>query len=343
MRVGIVGAGVAGALLAWRLRQVAPRIAVDVYTAGPADGDATSASGGLVRAFERVVPTGRLAASSLAELRGDPALRSASAYQEVGSVYLLPSGAEVTEQIRVIEEVLPGSATLLTGAELAGRYPFRGLPPEGTAVVERQAGFLSTARLRAAVLDWSADRGVTVRRMPVVSVTPAPVLRLADGTTAEYDAVVLAAGPWTPALLAASGLDTGGLRVKQIQYTVYEGRPARLGAFVREGTGLWGRPAGDTGFLLGLPCDRWDVDPSRPRPDTALVERAADEARRLLGHPPGSHCPHRTTVSSDCYHDPPGLELREIGAGLFTFTGGSGGAAKVVLAASRVAATTLAR
>jgi len=345
VRVGIVGAGVAGTLLAWRLCQAAPRIAVDVYTAGSADGDATSASGGLVRGFERVLPVGRLAACSLAELRGDPALRAASAYREVGSVYLLPSGAEVTEQVRALEEVLPGSATLLTEAELADRYPFRGLPPGVTAVVERNAGFLSPSRLRSAVLAWLADRGATVRRVPVVTVdlAPAPALRLADGTAMGYDAIVLAAGPWTPALLAASGLATGGLRVKQIQYTVYEGRPARLGAFVWEGTGMWGRPAGDAGFLLGLPGDRWDVDPSDQRPDAALVEQVAAEARGLLGYPPAAHCLHRTTASPDCYHDPPGLELREVGAGVFTFTGGSGGAVKVVLAASRVAATTLAR
>ncbi|MFC3455191.1 FAD-dependent oxidoreductase [Amycolatopsis speibonae] len=343
MRVGIVGGGIAGALIAWRLRRTAPRITVDVYTAGPAGGDATGASGGLVRGFERVVPLCRQAADGLAELRGDPALRSAAAYREVGSVYLLPAGAEVTEPVRVLEEVLPGSATLLTGAELAGHYPFRGLPSGMTAVVERQAGFLSPARLRAAALAWIADSGGTVRRVPVVTVTPAPALCGADGAAKGYDAVVLAAGPWTPALLTASGLPTGGLRVKQIQYSVYEGRPAGLGAFVREDTGMWGRPDGETGFLLGLPSDRWDVDPSCPQPDVALVDRVAEEARRLLGHPPAGHRPLRTAVSSDCYHDPPGLALREVCPGVFTFTGGSGGAAKTVLAASRAAAAVLAR
>ncbi|MFI9450670.1 NAD(P)/FAD-dependent oxidoreductase [Amycolatopsis sp. NPDC052450] len=343
MRVGIAGGGVAGTMLAWRLLRSVPRIAVDLYTTRSADGDATSASGGLVRGFERTAPECLLAARSLAELRGDPALRTASDYQEVGAVYLLSAGAEVTEPLRVLEEALPGSATLLTGPELAGRYPFRGLPTGVTAVVERHAGYLSPAGLRAAVLGWLTDRGVTVRRLPVTTVGPGPALRLADGTTAGYDAVVLAAGPWTPALLAASGLPTGGMRVKQIQYTVYEGRPTPLGAFVWEDTGMWGRPAGDAGFLLGLPSDRWDVDPSCPRPDTALAERVADEARRLLGHPRAAHCPHRTTASSDCYHDPPGLELREAGPGVFTFTGGSGGAAKIVVAASRVAAAALVR
>ncbi|MGK4591254.1 NAD(P)/FAD-dependent oxidoreductase [Amycolatopsis sp. w19] len=341
MRVGIVGGGVAGALLAWRLRQAAPRSTIDVYTARSTDGDATSASGGLVRGFQRLEHAGRLAATGLAELRANPALRAASDYREVGSVYLALSGDGLADPVRVIEEALPGSATLLTAPELAARYPFRGLPSGVTAVVERHAGFVSPAGLRDAVLGWLTDRGASVRRMPVVTVDPAPALRLADGATAGYDAVVVAAGPWTPALLAASGLPAGGLRVKQIQYTVYEGGPAGLGTFVWEGTGMWGRPAGDAGFLLGLPSDHWDVDPAGPRPDVALIDRVASEARRLLGHPLAEHCPHRTTVSSDCYHDPPGLELREVAPGVFTFTGGSGGAAKTVVAASRVAAAEL--
>lgn len=343
MRVGVVGGGVAGALLAWRLRQAAPRTEVDVYTAGPAGGDATGASGGLVRGFERDTAAGRLAAASLAELHDDPVLRAAAGYRDVGSVYVLPPGADASGPVQVIEEALPGSATVLTGAELSARYPFRDLPDGVTAVVERHAGYLSPDRLRAAVLDWLADGGAMIRPVPVVAVERGPALRLADGTVAGYDAVVLAAGAWTPALLAASGLATGGLRVKQIQYTLYDGRPDGLGAFVWEHTGMWGRPAGEAGFLLGLPCDRWDVDPSAPRRDDALVERVTAQARELLGHPPAGHCPHRTVVSADCYREPPGLALCALGAGLLTFTGGSGGAAKTVLAASRVAAATLVR
>ena len=48
--------------------------------------------------------------------------------------------------------------------------------------------------------------------------------------------------------------------------------------------------------------------------------------------------------AADCYCDPPALALREVGErvpGWFTFTGGSGGAAKAVLAAGRRAALRL--
>ena len=319
MRVAVVGGGVAGALLAWRVRQLAPRIAVDVYTGTPTESDATGASGGLVRGFERALDACRLAADSLAELRGDPVLRESAGYREIGSIYLLPPDRDPSASVAVVDERLPGSATV--GAE-----------DGAIAVTERHAGYLSPARLRACVLSWLADGGVGIRPMPVVAVDPGPALRLADGTGIGYDAVVVAAGAWTPALLAASGLAAGGLRTKQIQYSVFRTRPARPSVFVDERTGLYGRPARDGEVLLGLPGDRWDVDPAEVRPDPALAERVAAVAGVR---------PHRTVASADCYHDPPGLELRDAGAAVFTFTGGSGGAAKTVLAASRVAAAAL--
>ncbi|MGG7609836.1 hypothetical protein ACQ5JZ_10565, partial [Streptomyces sp. ZG43] len=49
----------------------------------------------------------------------------------------------------------------------------------------------------------------------------------------------------------------------------------------------------------------------------------------------------RSVAACDCYHDPAGLALRPLGGGLHTFTGGSGGAAKTVVAASRRAARAL--
>ncbi|HEU5471315.1 MAG TPA: FAD-dependent oxidoreductase [Actinophytocola sp.] len=343
MRIGVVGAGVAGALLAWRLRQAAPRIAVHLYTATPRGADATGASGGLVRGFECAPDACRVAAASLAELRADPALRAAAAYQEIGSVYLLPPGVDPAGSVPVLDELLPGSATVLAGAELAARYPFRDLPAGTTAVAERRAGYLSPARLRDAVLDRLAAAGLTIRAMPVRAVLPDPALVLADGTSAGYDTVVIAAGAWTPGLLAASGLPAEGLTTKQIQYTVYPGRSPGLGAFVDDGTGLYGRPAAD-GLLLGLPSDRWGVDPAGVRPDPRLVRQVAETARYRLGLPAATDRPLRTVASFDCYHDRPGLMLRATGAGaaVLTFTGGSGGAAKTALAASRTAAGTLA-
>jgi hypothetical protein len=51
----------------------------------------------------------------------------------------------------------------------------------------------------------------------------------------------------------------------------------------------------------------------------------------------------RSVTAFDCFHAEPGLALRPVGTGqgLFTFTGGGGGAAKTSLVASRLAADSL--
>jgi|GEM_PF-1235339 len=364
-RVAIVGGGIAGVLLGWRLRRSPRPVALELFTGGagvpsstttrgvggtwrhPISGDATAASGGLVRAFESEPAACRLAAESLAELRGSARLRSWAGYREVGALYLLPPGADRARSLKLVDAMLPGSVAVLDREALTAAYPLRGLPAGTTGVLERHAGYLSPARLRAAVLAEVAAAGCRVRQVPVTSVDGAPgaggngvaAVRLADGSVRGYDAVVVAAGAWTPRLLAAGGLDRDGLRTKQIQYSLHDVRLPGLGAFVEEVTGFYGRPAGRDTFLLGLPSQRWDVDPAAVEPDPALDGRVAAYARRRLGVRLAGP-PARTVASFDCYHEPPCLALRNASAGsaLFTFTGGSGGAAKVVLAASRDAA-----
>lgn len=344
MRIAVVGAGLAGVLLAWRLHQVSARVSVELLSA-PATppADATGASGGLVRGFETAAVSCRQAAESMAELRSSATLREWSGYREVGSVYLLAPGGPPPESLATVQRLLPGSATVLPRGALAAGFPFRDLPAGTVGVFERCAGYISPDRLRAAVLaELVTSAGVAVRRAVVTAVTPAPAVVTADGVRRGYDAVVVATGAWTPRLLAGSGLPVGTLRTKQIQYTLWPGQPAGLGAFVDDVTGCYGRPVDSASFLLGLPSRRWGVDPAAVRPDPALVGSVRAAGRRLGLLTAGG--PLKTVASYDCYHDPPGLALRRVGPGpaLLTFTGGSGGAAKAALAASREAAAVLA-
>ncbi|MEU4803948.1 FAD-dependent oxidoreductase [Actinosynnema sp. NPDC023587] len=334
MRVGVVGGGLAGALLAWRLREASDRVRVEVVALGRSVVDASAVSGGLVRGFEVDPDAGRDAADSLAEVRSDARLREWSGYREIGSSYLLPRGVDPTGSVRVVDERLPGSAEVVDAAELRRRFGYRDLRDDAVAVVERHAGYLSPARLRDSALAWAVEHGVHVVRTAVTGVVTGPTLRTSDGSVREYDAVVVAAGAWSPGLVEHGGT----LRTKQIQYGVHRVDLPGLGAFVDEDTGLYGRPRGDGTFLLGLGCDRWDLAPGDVRPDPGLADRVAAEARRRFGVPVEVSPPELVVASSDCYHASAGLRLRPAGPGLFTFTGGSGGAAKTAVAASRIAA-----
>lgn len=319
MKVAVVGGGVAGSLLAWRLSDWQ----VDVFTGDPSTVDSSGASGGLVRGFDIGSDSCRLAAESLAEVLDSPRLRDWTGYQEIGSVYVLPPDCDPSDSLRTVEKFLPGSTSVVAASRFGGDL----------AVVERNAGYISPARLRERALTWLADRGTEVRREPVAEVAEGAV-RLADGTERGYDVVVVAAGAWTRTLVADDS------RTKQIQYGIYTATLPGLGAFVDDRTGLYGRPHGDGAFLLGLGCDRWDVDPAHVEPDLELADHVVECARERLGVEVALR---HLVASFDCYHEPSGLALRPVGTStsLFTFTGGSGGAAKTVLTASRVAAREL--
>lgn len=348
MRICVIGGGLAGSLLAWRLGPLTGQAGQLDLIVGADDGhDATEASGGGIRAYETHPVQRRLAADSMRELRSSRVLREWADFRRTGSAYLREGSDELSGELAEVDRCLYGSISIVTGDELA-RAGWAGLPAGTVAVVERFAGYISPARLRGRVLaDLAARRRATVRAGTVESLQPRTDgtidCRLADGATRRYDAVVVAAGAWTPTLLRASGLPADGYRTKSIQYTIYPAGGWRPPVFVDETSGLFGRPTADGALLLGLPTQSWGSVPGRAPGTAALHTEAARIARvrfpRLRLGPP------RTQVSAtDCYAGQPVLRLRPVGAAprLYTFTGGSGGSVKTALAASALAAAHLA-
>jgi len=349
VRACIVGGGLAGSLLAWRLARTAGWD-VDLVpgtrgrTGAP---DATAASGGAVRAYEEDPGQRRLAAESLVELLASPTLRRWADYREGEAVTLHRDATGLAAVVAEVEELLPGSAELVDATGLA-RAGWAGLPAGAVGLRERRAGHLSPGRLRDALLVECARPAAGGPRLSIRDGRVATVERRPDGSVrcagVDYDAVVLATGPWTPAVLAGAGLPAAGYRTKAIQYAVHRVGDWRPPQFVDGVTGLFGRPTADGGLLLGLPTERWDVDPDRPPLDPALPGAAATLARarfpalRLGAAAAPVH-------ACDCYAGTPGLLLRRVvdAHPLFTFTGGAGGSAKTALAASARAAVQLGR
>jgi glycine/D-amino acid oxidase-like deaminating enzyme len=337
MRTAVVGTGLAGTLLAWRLART-PGNRVSLI--GPlVSTDATAASGGLVRGFEADPDASRLATASLVELLASPTLREWSGYRESGSLYVRAAGVAVHRSAAAVADALPGSVEVLSSEELQRRYRLGGLPADAVGVAERRAGWYSPDRLRTSLTRELARSGVTATAAPVSAVGPG-VCRVGD-VVHRFDRVVLTTGRWTATLLRRSGLPADGYRTKLIQYSVARMSGQTLPAFVDETSGLYGRSTPDQAALLGLPSQEWDIPPDAPAPDHALAARVAEVAAvrwpdRRLG-------PARVIAAADCYVEPPGLALRPVVGcpDLFTFTGGSGGAAKTALAAATIAARQL--
>jgi glycine/D-amino acid oxidase-like deaminating enzyme len=339
MRTCIIGGGLAGTLLAWRLAGRPEVERIDLHLGGHTTQDATDASGGVVRGFEAHPGQRRLAIESLSELLGSRVLREWSAFRPLPSLYLRPNAPGLAADLREIWTEFPGSARLV-GAEELLDLGWADLPRGTVGILEHAAGYLSPGALRGALLaDLTMRRVASVSSAAVDAVAPQPdgtVACTASGHRRDYDVVVIAAGAWTLGLLAASGLPCNGYRTKSVQYTIYSVAGYRPLPFFDETSGLYGRPTPNGGMLLGLATGEWDVAPGR-RPLTADLHA---DAARIAGIrlPLLELGPVQSSVNAtDCYCDPPMLGLRRAcdpTGSVWTFTGGSGGAAKTALAAS---------
>ncbi|HTZ42488.1 MAG TPA: FAD-binding oxidoreductase [Jatrophihabitans sp.] len=343
MQVCVIGGGLAGTLLAWRLAGQPGVGSVLLAPGVPGAADATAASGGNVRAFEVDPAQRQLALQSMAELASDARLRDWSGFTGCGSLYLPAKAAGLAAAVAGINAVLAGSASLVEAGQLAAAG-WAGLAGDELAVRERCAGYLDPHRFRRSVLADLAGRA----RVELLPAGPVGELTAGGCTLAGrryvFDLGVIATGAWTPAVLRASGLDTAGLATKSIQYAIHRATGAPPTGFVDDRTELFGRPLPGDRLLLGLPTGGWAADPAGVPVDEALSARAAElaitrfPALRL-------HAAERPVTAVDCYAESGLLQLRpvpETDGRLLTFTGGSGGAAKTALAASRRAATQLA-
>ncbi|HEY0638774.1 MAG TPA: FAD-dependent oxidoreductase, partial [Pseudonocardiaceae bacterium] len=187
---------------------------------------------------------------------------------------------------------------------------------------------------------------VTVHEGPAAPPAPQEDGSVLTGPAANprrYDVVVVAAGPWTGALLRSAGLPHEGYRTKSIQYSLHPTGGWRPPHFVDGVTGLFGRPTDDGGLLLGLPTDLWDIDPAAPPTTPDLRDEATRLARARFPTLDVGDATEQVG-SVDCYAERPVLALRPVLDSthrLFTFSGGAGGSVKTALAAGQRAALQL--
>lgn len=349
MRVRIAGGGLAGAALAWRLAQFSG-ITVDLLLGPHRSRDATSASGGAVRAYETLAAQRELAIASTAELLASHTLRRWAGFRRASFVYVRDDAADLPQQVSEIEQVLPGSAALMTAAEAFGRTAdgpcWAG--PDAAAVVERQSGSISCGALRDALITDLARRPHAEVRLATLTGATVGADRGVRSRTgdadSEHDILVLAAGAWTPDLLRRIGCAAAAYRTRSIQFSSYDAGSWRPSLFADDRTGLYGRPLAGGGIALGVPVTAWGAAPG-----CAAIAQAVDlQATQLAAEcfPRLRLGPVRARTSAvDCFCDPPVLSLRPVpgtGSSLLTFTGGSGSSAKTVLAASQRAALDIA-
>ena len=294
MRCLVVGAGAwglpAAAELAERGHEV---VLLDRYGVG----NAWSSSPGPTRLWrlthpdrERVRLAGRSveAMERLARSAGEPV------FQRRGLLW------RDDVSLPAVRDALAAEAVPFTEVDAAdvGRF-VPGLAPDGRdAVWQADAGpVLASVSLTAQARRLAAAGGLLHTGDVVTAVEAGPRVHLADGTALEADAVVLAAGPGTGALLPGLGVDLPLHPV--LEQVVHLGDPGRPGAFdglpclfdgPRGGEpAMYSMPTPGVGYKVGLDHDLrdWRADDLDRTPDHDLAERVRQRvAAGLASVPP---------------------------------------------------------
>lgn len=207
--VVVVGGGLEGCATAWALtrRGVTDVVIVERDTVGSGG---TGKSSGVVRCHYGV---SSLAAMATRALDFFEAHAEEVGFQQTG--YVVGVGPENAAALRasMADQRAVGVRTEdIAADEVQKLWPVADLSPFAAFAWEERGGYGDAYR----TAQWfaAAARAAGVRLRQGTTVTSLLVsggrttgVALADGTTIEADAVVVAAGPWSVALLAAQGVD----------------------------------------------------------------------------------------------------------------------------------------
>jgi monomeric sarcosine oxidase len=201
VEVVVVGLGLMGTAAVWALaRRGHEVVAFDAHAAGHRYGSSHGSS----RIFRRAYPEAEYVAMTGQALELWRELERAAGTTLLVTTGGLDHGRD--RDVRRLSEALQAGGvvcTLLTPAEAAARWPH--LRFEGTVLYHPQAGVIDPEVVMAETSRLAVSNGARLlREAPVESVASqadGAVVRLA-GRTVQARTVVVAAGPWTPALLA---------------------------------------------------------------------------------------------------------------------------------------------
>ncbi len=290
----IVGAGIAGASLAFFLSERGFRVVV-LERGNPASGG-TGLSAGIVRQHYSTRLMARLALRSVHLFQSAPQrLGRDAGYRAVGYYFLSPPDALALMVANVqMQREIGIDTTIIDPTDFASRMPW--INPEGVAgaAFEPESGFADPVTATNAFLDAAAGLGADIR-------TRTPVRRLLregdriTGVETDRDMIVAdwtvnAAGPWATPLAASVGLPMI-MRTVREQDTIWEARPGRPipEQSVSDAVdAIYIRPLGNRRFIVGrgFPKAYTEVDPNNFK-QTSDTDFVHDVQQRMTLRVPG--------------------------------------------------------
>ena len=262
--VGVIGAGVHGASVAFHLANRGVRTAVIERTA-PAGGP-TGRSSAIVRAYYTNAFLARVARDSIAMFRDFEHHTGRDAgFRETGLLVLHPPEDEAT-----VREVVPrlndqGIPTdLLEPQQVVAEWPAFDLDGIAIAAFERDAGYADPVLTTQGLLERARELGAEVNLghgvMSIERRGSAWNVSTTDGSIAA-ERVLIAAGPWSAPLAAMVGADLPLTVERHIVATFAWSDDTRVPAHGDLPNGYYFRPEGEELFLMGPLHPEPNVDP----------------------------------------------------------------------------------
>lgn len=282
--VGIVGAGIHGASVAFHLASRGASVAI-VEKTTPAGGP-TGASSAVCRSYYTNRFLAECARDSIAMFeRFAEVVGTDAGHRRTGIYYLHPP--QDTEGARASVAQLRGlgiATSLLEGDDRAAALPGFDLDGVGVVAFERDAGYADPHASTNGLFGAATRLGVSAfLGRTVLGVEPAALI-LDGGERLECRHVLIAAGPWTRPLAAMAGAD---LPLTVERHVVASFRWAGVAPVPAHGDTVGGyylRPEGDELFIVGPLLPEPQVDPdhydTQIRPDE--VERLAEAIVRRV-------------------------------------------------------------
>ncbi|MFC6826385.1 NAD(P)/FAD-dependent oxidoreductase [Halopelagius fulvigenes] len=288
-RVAVIGAGAVGLTAASDLARAGASVTVFERGADPGAGSSGRAAGILYDAYAEDVDV-RMAARAMARFRAFASEGGEFGVEPCPYVALARADdestgeaiAEAAERMRVHGR----DVTTTDGEGLHDRFGASLATDDvGTAVVAEDAAWTDTAAYVRDAAERARDAGVEVRTGVEVDVRADPPRVVGDGASEAFDAVLVAAGARTKALLAEAGVEIA-MKPYRVQALVsrrpYDG-PICYDATAR----AYFRPH-PSGLLAGDGTEPVEADPeswSRAG-DEWFVSEVSEVLRSRAGHDP---------------------------------------------------------
>lgn len=346
-RVVIVGGGILGAALSYYLAE-SGFTRILLLEKSRIGAGATGQSAGMIRVYH---PDPLLADLSLEGMstytRFEEQMGQGCGFVKTGALYLEPPERTAWMRHEVQRLQNKGCAIRVLDREQGKkRYPFLNWNNTGGAVYEPEAGFADPAAAARLWVEAAQKQGVEVRENVKVkkvlahrgAVTGVWADRLG---TLSATVVVLASGAWSKELLeTVPSKDQDRIRTKAIQLQTLHRDDSSSGhpIILDHDSQFYARPNGIETSFVGLPTQRWDLDPDETyEVDPMLRDQVYQSARQFYPWRRRFDRYGEERIGIDAYTEEgrgifrPSRDVE----GLFLLTGGSGGGFKVAPAVAR--------